>query len=54
MFEELFKCLLGCMFRCKTHCKCSSCCESDCFVEEGDQLKRVDSKTSLKTDKKST
>lgn len=54
MFEELFKCLLGCMFKCKTHCKCSNCCESDCMMEEGDQLKRVNSKTSLKLDKKSS
>lgn len=56
MFEELFKCLLGCMFKCKTHCKCSACCESDCMMEEGDQLKRANSRTSLKvnsTEKKS-
>ncbi len=53
MLDGLFKCLLGCMFRCKSHLKCSNCCESDCFIEEGEHLKRIDSKTSLNSGKKS-
>jgi hypothetical protein len=49
--DALLGCLSRIMIKCKAHCLCGKCCESDCMVQEGGDLKRVDSSTPIKEHK---